>query len=80
MNLPWYQRKIVHFSLVHSPSRPKTSTRKTLRNLLSSSLYMIDLTALNSHVNAKVDPHGLTLLVQPLCGLSYAPFLITYLG
>jgi hypothetical protein len=25
MNLPWYPRKIVHFSLVLSPSRPKTS-------------------------------------------------------
>jgi hypothetical protein len=25
MNLPWYPRKIVHFSLVFSPSRPKIS-------------------------------------------------------
>jgi hypothetical protein len=25
MNLPWYPRKIVHFSLVLSPSRPKIS-------------------------------------------------------
>jgi hypothetical protein len=25
VNLPWYPRKIVHFSLVLSPSRPKIS-------------------------------------------------------
>jgi hypothetical protein len=29
MNLPWYPRKIVHFSLVLSPSRPKISMANT---------------------------------------------------
>jgi hypothetical protein len=33
MNLPWYPRKIVHFSLVLSPSRPKISMSDILTKL-----------------------------------------------
>jgi hypothetical protein len=32
MNFPWYPRKIVHFSLVLSPSRPKISMNTTRSN------------------------------------------------
>jgi hypothetical protein len=41
MNLPWYPRKIVHFSLVLSPSRPKISMTLTEMSGLHLTIFSI---------------------------------------
>jgi hypothetical protein len=51
MNLPWYSRKIVHFSLVLSPSRPKISIYATKKNALIETASLIFLHNLSWRIN-----------------------------
>jgi hypothetical protein len=38
MNLPWYLRKIFHFSLVLSPSRPKISGASAIERFTANDI------------------------------------------
>jgi hypothetical protein len=41
MNLPWYPRKIIHFSLVLSPSRPKISMPASRPQVFDTPFHLI---------------------------------------